>query len=248
MSNEFHVAKSVQELELLFNVKAGPWQRYNYNMERVPAAFGFLKPYVDFFCIKNQSSREDFYSKLPEEAFYELKRILDDIGNELIDWLGGEEARVKPLSDEYIALSILSLLPEEYLPAPSPFQKLTDKQKANVSYLLSLTTSQLADYWALPKDTFARIDVDVTKIPDKFKSLSPLLNLVSVEDESERTAFLFKVPISAINDIKEILASFGNDLIVWLTIDIITSPVTNEILALDLLRMMPVDYELLHKK
>ena len=201
------IAKTITELETKYKVKKGKAKRYPLNKENIPAKFWMLLPYLEYYCIYAQEEREDFCEKLPEAAFKDLDEVLMWLEPEpgVISWLGGPEAKKRPMTDEYLAVTILVEIRDNNISDDddddSP-PELTDGEKERVAYILTLNEQELRTVWKIQPDTFQRLDFDAAKLPVVLQPLKAILNIVAIPARSERDLFEEKNPGLVKKDLK----------------------------------------------
>jgi hypothetical protein len=80
------------ELEKKWGVDGSSHPIVQYNENDVPHDFKILIPYVNFYCISDQSYREDFLKNIPLFCFKELEKVLLSFNSNFITyWLANDE-------------------------------------------------------------------------------------------------------------------------------------------------------------
>jgi hypothetical protein len=69
---------------------------------------------MEYFAVDEQVEREECMKRAPREAFETLAALMKSCGEELNNWLGGEESYAGEFSREYTAASILRRMAETY--------------------------------------------------------------------------------------------------------------------------------------
>ena len=71
-----------------------------------------LRPYIDwaaYWGVSDDIDREVLLKDAPEEALKDLRNVVDQIHDDLNEWLAGPAANAEPPSAEYIAFSAMRL-------------------------------------------------------------------------------------------------------------------------------------------
>lgn len=202
------IAKEVNDLETSYNVKIGDESRFKIEKKNIPFSFHVLIPYLKFYCIEEQSKREEFYEALPENAYKDLMEVFETIEPDLTYWLGGDAAQNKSISNEYYAICILSELNDSYVASQQgeDWQRklrefsLIDQTKVNE--LLQLDEKELRNLWGIAADQYKRISFELSKLPENLKVLKNMLSLFAVEDDDEFWTFYRQLPYIAKKDME----------------------------------------------
>jgi len=84
-------------------------QRLTLDRENIPQALHRYIPYAEVWGVADDLEREELVGRAPEEARADVTRVIEEIDDELDEWLAGPEAESANPSQEYVAFSAMRM-------------------------------------------------------------------------------------------------------------------------------------------
>jgi hypothetical protein len=105
---------SVNDLVNKYNYSVNSVHKISIDKQNMPSELWHLIPYLEYFVLDDQGERESLMESLPIKSLIDLASIIKQHNVEIDNWLGGIEATSYPYSHEYIYMTILRNMSEEY--------------------------------------------------------------------------------------------------------------------------------------
>ncbi len=84
-------------------------QRLSLDRANVPEALDAYIPYAELWGVSDDLEREELVNRAPEEAKADVARVIEDIDDDLDEWLAGPEAESAEPTQEYVAFSAMRM-------------------------------------------------------------------------------------------------------------------------------------------
>ena len=84
-------------------------ERQTLDSGNVPEALHQYIPYAEVWGVADDLEREELVNRAPEEAKADVRRVIEEIDDELDEWLVGPEAEAANPSQEYVAFSAMRM-------------------------------------------------------------------------------------------------------------------------------------------
>ncbi len=136
MDIDFYNVKSVSDIEKRYKFSQVKGDKFVVGENDYPKTLKVFVPYIDFFISESQPERESFFSKVPLSAISDTYRLIKAKESDLNFWFDNESNK---LSNKFIALSLLTMVVEEYFLSRGNIKSLSQKEiKKNIDDLLNM--------------------------------------------------------------------------------------------------------------
>jgi len=84
-------------------------ERLSLDRSNIPEVLHRYIPYAEVWGVADDLEREDLVNLAPEEAKADVARVIEEIDDDLDEWLAGPEAENTNPSQEYVAFSAMRM-------------------------------------------------------------------------------------------------------------------------------------------